>query len=673
MTWKVRTAAALAALSTLVALWATGGLMAVVCLLLIAATSVPGLPIGFALFGRRHAAGWVAGSLIGYAMSGLSFWAASYVAASWGLQYVAAWAVTSIVVWMVWGRRGRGPVVALPAWTPRATLALLLTLLLVPAVVGRPFANIGTHDADGNRLYRAYFTADFVWHTALVAEMTKGAHPPRNPYLASQPIHYYWPYFLVPATIAGASPIDDVELVLQVTATAVSLLFVSAIYLAAWTALPAYPLVVAAAVALTATAASIEGLAATVDLIRRGRPLAELREYNVDAIAAWAFGGLRIDNLPRSMWYTPQHSAAFALGLLALLVAMAAGVRARPAAIAIAGLALGFSVMFNPFVGALLCALYGVTVLSDAYRTSAPWSGVLRHALAVIPVLAALGWAALNQIADGAGGAVRFGLLGPARNQPIVTFLLSFGPVLVLAIAGVWKSDIVPLRPLATAAAGVVLAVLVMHLITLDVDLFWVGFRGGTLLLVMVPALVARGLVLLRSGVPRSLAAATVAGVLAAGLPTTVIDAYNAQDVGNRLMGPGFHWTVVLSPAEQEALDWLRRETPRDAIVQAEPIVRGRETWSLIPSFAERRMAAGLPISLLHVPEYDRLSARVRDIYAGADAPTAHQTARALAIDYLYVDRTERQAYPATAKFDAHPEYFERVFHNAEVSIYAVK
>jgi hypothetical protein len=30
---------------------------------------VPGMPLGFALFGRRHAAGWLAGALFGYVLT----------------------------------------------------------------------------------------------------------------------------------------------------------------------------------------------------------------------------------------------------------------------------------------------------------------------------------------------------------------------------------------------------------------------------------------------------------------------------------------------------------------------------------------------------------------------------------------------------------------------------
>ena len=49
------------------------------------------------------------------------------------------------------------------------------------------------------RYYRAYFTADFVWHMALTAEMARFEMPPRNPYMADRGLNYYWTYFLVPA------------------------------------------------------------------------------------------------------------------------------------------------------------------------------------------------------------------------------------------------------------------------------------------------------------------------------------------------------------------------------------------------------------------------------------------------------------------------------------------
>src|SRR5205814_4075731 len=145
--------------------------------------------------------------------------------------------------------------------------------------------------------------------------------------------------------------------------------FVAAIYLAAWCALPTWPFATACAVALTFIGPSAEGLAAIADLVRRQQPLSGLRDLNIDAVAAWAFKGLRIDDLPRAMWYTPHHSVSCALGLLAMPVAIAAGVRARPSAIVLAGAALAASLAFNPLVGVVFCAVYGLSVLLDAART----------------------------------------------------------------------------------------------------------------------------------------------------------------------------------------------------------------------------------------------------------------------------------------------------------------
>lgn len=200
--------------------------------------------------------------------------------------------------------------------------------------------------------------------------------------------------------------------------------------------------------------------------------------------------------------------------------------------------------------------------------------------------------------------------------------------------------------------------------VSLRADPHWVGFRTGHLLFSFLPALVAWSYQRLLTAGRIGLAGAMTAGVLLAGLPTTAIDAYNAQDVDNLREGPGFRWTLALSPSQWEAVEWIRQATPRDAIVQAEPVSRGRDAWSLIPSFAGRRMAAGLPISLLHEPHYDEASALIRTMFADDDAAQAHRIASRLGVQYVYVDADDRARYPAVGKFDDHPDLFEAVFRN---------
>jgi uncharacterized membrane protein len=85
-------------------------------------------------------------------------------------------------------------------------------------------------------------------------------------------------------------------------------------------------------------------------------------------------------------------------------------------------------------------------------------------------------------------------------------------------------------------------------------------------------------------------------------------------------------------------------------------------------------MSTGLPISLLPMPEYGQRSAEVQQLYRTTDPREAWRLARARRIDYLYMDASDAEAYPAgVAKFDSQPGYFEKVFQNAEVRIYAVR
>jgi uncharacterized membrane protein len=223
------------------------------------------------------------------------------------------------------------------------------------------------------------------------------------------------------------------------------------------------------------------------------------------------------------------------------------------------------------------------------------------------------------------------------------------------------------LRPIAIGASGILMGLFLLYFVRIS-EASWVGFRAGQILLVSIPILLAS----LFSRMPPASGALLAVIILAMGLPTTLIDTWNAQDISNRRQASEFRWTIVVTPAQQEAFRWIRANTPEDAIVQMEPMVRGREHWTLIPSFAGRRMAAGLPISLLPLPEYRERSERVRTLFATADVNEAVAIARRLRLDYLYVDRDDIAAYPGVRKFDEHPDRFGRVFSNDEVRIYKV-
>ena len=668
---STRLAAAVLAGTVAIALWLAGGATAILYSFVFACAALPGLPLGLVLFGRHHPGAWAGGALVGYGMTQLALWAVIAADAATPITLFAAW-LLAVMAGLAIARTIRDtPVIPAEPWSAQDVRALLLVLMLVPVLMGITYRNLGSQEADGNRYYRAYFTADFVWHSALAYELGKFSLPPRNPYLAPRPMNYYWTYFLLPSSTAKLAPgSDDVQPYLKSNAIFAGLLMIAALFIAVRSGCRSTA-AAAAAVVLAVVAASAEGLYAIVDLIARSRPLTILLDTNIDAVTAWAFGGLRVDNVPRSLWYTPQHTTAIALGLAAITIAILAGAAARLPAIAGAGLALGLATTMNPLLGAVCSAIYGVCVLADGLSKPRAVLTIARHALAAIFVLAAVGWGAASRVMEGAGSALDIGFTGFSRNSPIVTLLLSLGPVLIPALPGAFlrPMDDRTRRAVTAASAGIAFGLFLLYFVRIS-EASWVGFRAGQILLVSIPILLARTL----EWLPRRWSAALIIAVLVAGTPTTAIDTYNAQDIWNRRPGPGFRWTLWTTPAQQDAFAWIRANTADEDIVQMEPIVRAREHWTLIPSFAGRRMAAGQPISLLPLPEYKERSEQVRSIFATADAIQAQNLARRLRIDYLYVDRDDVAAYPeGVAKFDAHPDAFERVFQNSEVRIYRVR
>ncbi len=668
-TTRVLGAALIAAL--LAVLWLTGSAGAVAYLVIWALAILPGLPLGFALFGRDQPAAWIGGGLLGYGLTQMAIWGVIVSGQAPAFAFVLAWLVLLAGTIAVRRFLPPAPLLSLPAFATADVRALLLVLLLVPALMGPPYANLGRRDEGGNLYYRAYFTADFLWHSALAFELGRQSLPPRNPYLTPRPMNYYWAYFLLPATVADYAPgaprsFEAVQTCLKANAVLNGLLMVGALFLLVRIAVPD-PRAAALAVALTMVAASAEGAYEIVSLLVRGRSLEELKSINIDAVTAWRFDGMRIDNIPRSLWYTPQHTTSVALGLVGWLIAVAGGVAMPTLAVAAAGLALGLATVMNPLLGGCFSLVYGGAIAADALSRPGGLRQVPRHAVAAAPVVLAVGWGLAGKVVDGSGDMLRIGTEG-LRHAPVMTILLSLGPVLVLALAGLRRAAGAPPRALWIALGGLATGLMLLYFVRIT-EGSWVGFRAGQILLVSLPILVARALSGISLAVVRTLAGA----VLVIGAPTTIVDTFNAQDIWNREPGPGFRWTIWVTPDQQRAFEWVRTNVPSTAVVQMEPIVRGREHWTLVPSFAGRRMAAGLPISLLPLPDYEAMSQQVRTLYATPNAAEAWQLARRLRIDYLYVDTADVAAYPeGVAKLEHNPREFERVFTAGDVAIYRV-
>ena len=322
-------------------------------------------------------------------------------------------------------RHNTAPWIVLPVWTRRDTLALLLVLLLVPLLQWRPFSRLGEVDASGARRYRAYFTADFLWHVALPPSWRKSHR--RLEILTWLDGH---------CTTTGPTSFPRAHVVrwlplrrTRVPSAGQRVLRRAVVRFGDLR----FGLVRGAARrsrggrgACVVLAASAEGAYALWDFWSRGRPLSGVRELNIDAITAWWFQTLTIDSLPRRCgtrrnmrW--PAHSRWSRSSSRAWrherpLRPRSRRPRARTRAI------------FSPFLGGAFSTDLRGRQRPGRRCTRSSVMPLSRYALAAIPVLTALGWCVAAGTFEGSGAPSRLGLSRSASAAPLALSLLRWVP-----------------------------------------------------------------------------------------------------------------------------------------------------------------------------------------------------------------------------------------------------
>jgi len=639
---------------------------------------VPGLLLAWLAYQRapgRTFATWVVGPIWGYGLSSLvllALWMAGARGTVLLVVPLLGCAVAALGGWLM-----RGTLTP-PAFGRPDVIAVLFLLVSVPAIVGLPFAHVAEPVPEG-RAYRAYFTADMIWRMAVVAEVSKGDVPPRNPFLRGQPLHYYWlPHLLPAAEYRQVHRQISMEQVLLVNSVALGLAFVLFLFGFArqWVESP-----VAAAVgslgALVFT--SFEGFERLVVFWRTGVRLAAVADLNIDAVTRWFYLSLPIDGLQRLLWYQPHHSTGYALGLSALLVLAQTRVGVTPRILAFCGCLLGTTLLFSTFAAIMLTmmvALTAATMLVGERR----WVTLATGAVAgAIPLAFAVLVARSLKYVDSSGPSLVRVLVNPMAVRNVwISLLLSFGPMLILGTAGAVLATV---RRRALQFLGIAVIIVVSFVFYFFVDVrdhqyVYVGWRAGHFLFIAFAVLVGYGLQELwrMGGRTRTIAVATTVVLALLSLPTFVIDFYNTQDITNQNPADNYSWTLVLTHDEVAALAWIRRSTPADAVVQFEPHAREGRRWADVPAFAERRMSAGLPISMVPLTKYEAASGKVMALYQEHDPDAAFSQAARLGIDYLIVGPPERKMFPDfEATLRSRPSRFREAFRSGEVSVFMLE
>ena len=660
-------------LGTLVAVATPGG--ALLALAIHALLMGPGVAVMRAALPASWLMAVAFGPMLGLALSTttmLVIWAAGGRGA-W--VFVAAPALAAATVWPARRLRDRweAPAASIDDWR-----AVLLALLIVPFVVARPLSLVGADRPEG-RVYRAYFTADYVWRRALVAEIAKGEFPPRNPYYLRDRLHYYWLGHLPDAVeyraVRDRLDLDDVLLGSSVVVDAAFVLVVFGlarlVVPVGWAA--------AAGVGWAVCLTSFEGLAGIWLQVSNGLDWRTVRSLNIDAVTRWFFAAMPIDGLHRLLWYQPHHALAYALAFIGLAMVARRREHADPGVFAAAGIVFGICVLVSSFIALMAVAAAGVYEVARTVRARAFGAALVNAAWASLPLMIAVAVVTELQYIDhqpGALSTMRLGINGLATHRAGLALLLSAGPVLALALAGAvaaWRCRVGEAWFLvATIAASVAIY---FYVDIRDHEDVYVGWRVGHVVFIALAPLVA--LALWRAARLRGATAYvtwTLVLVLGAGAaPMYAIDAYNTQDISNREEGPSFRWTLVLTPGELEGLAWLRDRTDPRAVVQVDAYSRDSDTWAFIPAFAERRMAVGLPLGLVPLAKYRAGSRRLRWVYDAPDPRGAFTLAATSGIDYIVVGRPERRDHPGVeARYAGAADVLPLVFHNDDLSIYEV-
>ena len=643
--------------------------------------SLPGVLTAWLMYepgpGRRLAA-WATGPIWGYGLSSVVL-LACWTAGVRGTILLAAPLIAALVAIAV-GAFLRGTLSS-PALDRRDLVAALLLLVMVPAIVGRPFARVAEPVPEG-RAYRAYFTADMIWRMAVVAEVAKGSVPPRNPFLRGEALNYYWlPHLVTAVEYRQVHRRATLEQVLLVNSVALGLAFVLFLYgfIRHWVPSPG---AAAAATVGALVLTSFEGTERLWVLSRLGGSLepalAASRDINIDAVTRWFYASLPVDGLHRLLWYQPHHSTGYALGLSALLVVAQAKGLLTIRLLAFAGCLLAITLLFSTFAAIMLTAMVALFAAALLVR-SRQWQTLALGAVAgAVPLAAAVWIAVWLRYIDLLGPSLARLLVNPLAVRNVVpALILSFGPMLILgAIGGVIAIRRRQAGLLAVAAIVLVSLFFYFFVDVRDHQYVYVGWRAGHFLFVALGVLTGYALHHLwaAGGRTRLLTAAASLVLAALALPTFVIDFYNTQDITNYNPNDNYSWTLVLTHDEVAALTWIRTYTPADAIVQVEPHVREGRRWADVPAFAERRMSAGLPISMVPLAPYEAASQKVRALYESRNPEEAYSQAARLGIDYLVIGAPERKTFPAFEDtLRAGPARFREAFRSGEVSIFMLE
>jgi uncharacterized membrane protein len=261
-------------------------------------------------------------------------------------------------------------------------------------------------------------------------------------------------------------------------------------------------------------------------------------------------------------------------------------------------------------------------------------------------------------------------------------FFVMLGPMSVLGLAGFVTSVSKKIRVHSWGLLWLLLSVLlpITFLVPKNLPTWEVSQKLGVVL--RVPVLILSGVFLdhlVDCGIrQRRIAWAGLLLFCASAIPNLLAYQYVHLNVSNSTL------LTYVSASEKRAAEWIREQTPLDAVVQTwpggqtsvKPCYRGEGTYSLIPVFGERQTAIGDPqfahyyLSRSRYQDIDARSAEISWIYQDPDRMGVLDVLEKLQIDYVYWGVSERQCCMENLIWYEESSLFEKVYDQDGVSIF---
>lgn len=599
-------------------------------------------------------------------------------------------ALSGTLVLFLVGRWATNPLSTFQDDGPVATrLALTIGLILVLVIVSGPFLNVGKRVGDSD-VYAPYFNRDFFRNLAFGASLSKGVIPPANPYFEGEVLHYYWFQMVFPALVYSLSgksvALEDIFL-LSTLLINITFVFVFVHFLRRFVKrIPA--LIIVLSLAFVA-----ESYQAPFKAVLSLQPT----HWALEGTWLGAIALPPVGYFFQHLLYLPHHlvSLVALLIVVSLLVEQTTPGRATRALAAASILVLtsGFSFFITAF-GFLWAGSYlALQALRDLYLLTRDRESRQCRASFMVTIL--------SSVTIGMAGLVTYGILSGlemllgggnawyihvSKSQLLAPlhFFVMLGPMSVLGLAGfVTSVRDKKIRMHSWGLLWLLLSVLflIMFLVPKNLPTWEVSQKLGVVL--RIPVLVLSG-IFLDHLVNRGIRQRRIAWIVlllfcASAVPNLLAYEHVHLDVSNSTL------LTYVGASEKRAAEWIRRQTPSDAVVQTwpdgqtsvRPYYRPEEDkYSLIPVFGERQTAVGDPqFARYYVPRsnYQDVDARATEISRIYEEPDQSDVAGVLEkfqIDYVYWGISERRCCLENLIWYEKSPLFEKVYDQDGVSIF---